>query len=93
MLISPLGWSLAFRSGAGVLLVALLIPPLEIAAVGDGQQRRGEHEFAERVSGGTQSALYAGRGEEGRLSLARGTGGGMGPDFSVGDGAHAWLSR
>jgi protein-S-isoprenylcysteine O-methyltransferase Ste14 len=28
MLVSSLGWVLAFRSGAGVLLVALLIPPL-----------------------------------------------------------------
>jgi protein-S-isoprenylcysteine O-methyltransferase Ste14 len=28
MLVSSLGWALAFRSGAGVLLVALLIPPL-----------------------------------------------------------------
>jgi protein-S-isoprenylcysteine O-methyltransferase Ste14 len=28
MLVSSLGWALAFRSGAGVLLAALLIPPL-----------------------------------------------------------------
>lgn len=28
LLINSLGWSLAFRSGAGVLLVAMLIPPL-----------------------------------------------------------------
>jgi protein-S-isoprenylcysteine O-methyltransferase Ste14 len=28
MLVSSLGWALAFRSGAGVLLVALLVPPL-----------------------------------------------------------------
>ena len=28
MLVSALGWALAFRSGTGVLLVALLIPPL-----------------------------------------------------------------
>ncbi|ACB95505.1 methyltransferase family protein [Beijerinckia indica] len=28
LLISALGWALAFRSGVGVLLVALLIPPL-----------------------------------------------------------------
>jgi protein-S-isoprenylcysteine O-methyltransferase Ste14 len=28
LLINALGWALAFRSGAGVLLTALLIPPL-----------------------------------------------------------------
>ena len=28
MLVSSLGWALAFRSGVGVLLVALLVPPL-----------------------------------------------------------------
>jgi protein-S-isoprenylcysteine O-methyltransferase Ste14 len=28
LLINSLGWSLAFRSGAGVILTALLIPPL-----------------------------------------------------------------
>jgi len=28
LLISSLGWGLAFRSGIGVLLAALLIPPL-----------------------------------------------------------------
>ena len=28
MLVSSLGWALAFRSGAGALMVALLIPPL-----------------------------------------------------------------
>jgi hypothetical protein len=28
MLISPLGWGLAFRSAVGVLLAALLFPPL-----------------------------------------------------------------
>ena len=28
MLINSLGWGLAFRSGAGILLTALLIPPL-----------------------------------------------------------------
>jgi protein-S-isoprenylcysteine O-methyltransferase Ste14 len=30
LLISSLGWGLAFRSGAGVLLAALLIPPLVV---------------------------------------------------------------
>jgi protein-S-isoprenylcysteine O-methyltransferase Ste14 len=29
-LVSLLGWALAFRSGVGVLLVALLIPPLVV---------------------------------------------------------------
>ncbi|MGH7043173.1 MAG: methyltransferase family protein, partial [Acetobacteraceae bacterium] len=33
LLINTLGWSLAFRSGAGVLLTALLIPPL-LARIG-----------------------------------------------------------
>jgi protein-S-isoprenylcysteine O-methyltransferase Ste14 len=28
MLVNSLGWALAFRSGVGVLLTALLIPPL-----------------------------------------------------------------
>jgi protein-S-isoprenylcysteine O-methyltransferase Ste14 len=28
LLVNSLGWALAFRSGAGVLLTALLIPPL-----------------------------------------------------------------
>jgi protein-S-isoprenylcysteine O-methyltransferase Ste14 len=28
LLVSSLGWALAFRSGVGVLLTALLIPPL-----------------------------------------------------------------
>ena len=28
MLVNALGWALAFRSGVGVLLTALLIPPL-----------------------------------------------------------------
>ena len=33
LLISALGWALAFRSGVGVLLTALLIPPL-VARIG-----------------------------------------------------------
>jgi protein-S-isoprenylcysteine O-methyltransferase Ste14 len=33
LLVSSLGWALAFRSGVGVLLAALLIPPL-IARIG-----------------------------------------------------------
>ena len=28
MLLNSLGWSLAFRSGVGVLITALLIPPI-----------------------------------------------------------------
>jgi len=37
LLVSSLGWALAFRSGVGVLLVALLIPPL-IARI-DAEER------------------------------------------------------
>ncbi|MGI8570926.1 MAG: methyltransferase family protein, partial [Methylocella sp.] len=33
MLIGTLGWGLAFRSGVGVLLAALMIPPL-LARIG-----------------------------------------------------------
>ena len=33
LLINSLGWGLAFRSGVGVLLTALLIPPLPIPLV------------------------------------------------------------
>lgn len=28
LLVSMLGWALAFRSGVGVLLIALIVPPL-----------------------------------------------------------------
>jgi protein-S-isoprenylcysteine O-methyltransferase Ste14 len=38
LLISSLGWGLAFRSGIGVLLAGLLIPPL-LARIRAGERR------------------------------------------------------
>jgi len=43
LLISSLGWGLAFRSGAGVLLAALLIPPL--VARMDAEERLLQSQF------------------------------------------------
>ena len=60
----------------------------ETAAEGDRQPRSRERVFAERVSGGTQPALCACRGEQGRLSPARAARNGTGPDFAAGDGAY-----
>jgi protein-S-isoprenylcysteine O-methyltransferase Ste14 len=42
MLMSSLGWVLAFRSGAGVVLVALLVPPL-VARMGAEEKLLREH--------------------------------------------------
>jgi protein-S-isoprenylcysteine O-methyltransferase Ste14 len=43
LLVHSLGWALAFRSGAGVLLAALLVPPL-LARI-DAEERLLEQEF------------------------------------------------
>ncbi len=46
MLVNSLGWGLAFRSSVGVVLTALLIPPL-IARIRAEEALLGEHFGAE----------------------------------------------
>ena len=46
LLVSSLGWGLAFRSGVGVLLTALLIPPL-VARIAAEERLLGSHFGAE----------------------------------------------
>jgi protein-S-isoprenylcysteine O-methyltransferase Ste14 len=42
LLVSSLGWALAFRSGVGVLLAALLIPPLLVRIEAEERLLRSE---------------------------------------------------
>lgn len=53
LLVNSLGWSLAFRSGVGVLLTALLLPPL--------LARIGAEEALLRTEFGTEYEAYRGR--------------------------------
>jgi protein-S-isoprenylcysteine O-methyltransferase Ste14 len=57
LLVNSLGWALAFRSGVGVLLTALLVPPL-VARVRAEEQGGGECEMYRRRTSRLIPGLY-----------------------------------